>query len=760
MLKIIKQHPTHNKFIKKLFRFVDIELIPNDGDNKNVVIDHNKNFQNQFLIIPEKTPFPSKWIKFFVKIESKQHIPSIILRFDIGNEFQDGGIRTIPLSTSNDIDIILNFPVNIEKIRLELPHGINEFQIEKISFQRLNFFQFLIEKSLKMTKEFKSGGEFLVNIKKSYRLWKAGGWRALVEKIKNNQADLYQIWIKSFETLTTQDIKKIKSHIETFQIQPKISIIMPVYNTPEMWLREAIESILNQIYENWELCVVDDASPSNAIKQILSEYANDDSRIKIIFREKNGHISAASNSALKICTGEYIALVDHDDKLPIHSLYMMINEINQHPTADLIYSDEDKINESNIRFDPYFKPDWNPDLFNSQNYICHLGLYRTKLVREVGGFREGFEGAQDWDLAMRIIEIIPPENIRHLPFILYHWRSIPGSTARNQSEKDYIFKAQYETLISHFSRINQKAEIIQTNTGYWKIKYELPNPKPLVSIIIPTKNQRQLLEKCINSIFTNTLYDNYELIVIDNLSDDPKTLEFLSSLREKGNVKILNYMKPFNFSAINNYGVQYAEGEIIVFLNNDIEIINPNWLDEMVMHAVRPEIGAVGAKLYYPNGLIQHAGVILGLGGVAGHAYQNHEKNYPGQMGRALLVQNFSAVTAACMALRKEVFLEVGGFNAEKLPIAFNDVDFCLRVLQSGYRNLWTPFAELVHHESVSRGYEDTPEKQARFVSEIEYMKHVWIDMLELDQAYNPNLSLESEAFTFSFLPRIEKPWG
>lgn len=572
----------------------------------------------------------------------------------------------------------------------------------------------------------------------------------------------YVHWIKKFGTLTQGDRVAIRQHIDRLAYKPLISLIMPVYNTPEKWLRRAIESVRSQLYPNWELCIADDASSRPDVRQILEDYRAKDSRIKVVFRKDNGHISAASNSAIDMATGDFIALLDHDDELSEHALYMVAAELNAHMDADLVYSDEDKTDETGRRYDPYFKPDWNPDLFLAQNFICHLAVFRTRLIKEIGGFRVGYEGSQDWDLAMRVSEGISSSHIRHVPHVLYHWRAIPGSSAIGAAEKKYAQEAQRKTLQSHFDRIGKKVDIVPVADMYWRIKHPLPEPPPWVTLIIPTRDGFELLHRCVESIYQKTIYRHFELIIVDNQSDDTATLNYLAQLERERGVRVLRYDAPFNYSAINNFAVQHARGEIIGLLNNDLEVISPDWLEELMSHAVQPEIGAVGAMLYYPDQTIQHAGVILGLGGtpgVAGHAYKNRPHGFSGQASRGLLCQNLSAITAACLVVRRQVFEEAGGLDETNLAIAFNDIDLCLRIRERGYRNLWTPFAELYHYESASRGYEDTRQRQERFRKEMEYMTQRWGDLLLNDPAYNPNLALDREAFMLAFPPRVTKPW-
>ncbi|MSU48863.1 MAG: glycosyltransferase [Opitutus sp.] len=602
----------------------------------------------------------------------------------------------------------------------------------------------------------------------------SGAWHIAVARTVKRTADAappppntYGAWVAAYDTLTPDDADRIRAKLATLTKRPLISVLMPVYNTPEKWLVAAIESVRRQLYDNWELCIADDASKTPHVRKILERYQKKDQRIKVVFRETNGHISAASNSALALAHGEFLALLDHDDEIRPHALACVALELDAHPNADLLYSDEDKIDENGHRYDHYFKPDWNPDLFNVQNYVSHLGVYRTLLVREVGGFRVGYEGSQDWDLAMRVIERTAPGRIRHIPKILYHWRSVPGSTAMLIGAKNYATQAAEKVISEHFVRIGVEAKISPTKGSYWRVHYPVPSPAPRVTLIIPTRNRLNVLQPCIESLLAKTTYPNFDILIVDNDSDDPETLDYLArnsdfkfeisdSAAPRAAIRVARFPGEFNFSALNNFGVSQTNAPLVGLLNNDLEVIHGDWLDEMVSHALRPEIGCVGAKLYYPDDKIQHAGVILGIGGVAAHAWQTHPRGAAGQAHRNLLQQNFSAVTAACLVIRRAVYEEVGGLEADQLKVAFNDVDFCLKVRAAGYRNFWTPYAELYHHESASRGKEDTLEKRDRFRSEVEYMTGKWGDALVNDPAYNPNLTLTINDFTLSAPPR---PW-
>jgi glycosyltransferase involved in cell wall biosynthesis len=564
----------------------------------------------------------------------------------------------------------------------------------------------------------------------------------------------YEEWIRRYDTKTSLSSAKLSK--DRPMENPFFSIILPVFDPSVSFLESALQSVLDQSYENWELCIVDDASTNTDIKKTLSKFAKRDCRLKIKYREINGHISIASNDAIKMARGKFLVFFDHDDILPTESLSRVAEVLEQHTEVKIVYTDEDKIDKKGIRSDPYFKPDWNPELFLSQNYLCHLTCCDTKLTQEVGCFREGYEGSQDWDLFLRITEKLADSQIFHIPEILYHWRKTNSSTAKSVKTKDYVLDSAKRTLLDTIERRKIDGEVIPVSKkfNYWRIKRKLPTQQPMVSILIPTKDKVELLSTCVNSLINKTNYNNYEIIVLDNDSVNKNTFEFFEKFTKNKLCKVHKVPGSFNYSKINNEGVRVAKGEILVLLNNDIEIIDSCWLEEIVSHAIRPEIGCVGAKLFYSDDTIQHAGVILGLGGVAGHAYRGFNKNHSGSRLRLHLSQNFEAVTAACLAVKKTIFEEVNGLNEENLAVAFNDVDFCIKVRQARYRNLWTPNAILYHHESASRGSDEAPENKNRFQKEVKYMKETWSNVLQNDPTYNPNLTLDREDFSLSFPPR------
>lgn len=561
----------------------------------------------------------------------------------------------------------------------------------------------------------------------------------------------YSQWIEEVEKPGLPAPGEVSGRIKEFKSLHLISVVMPVYNTPEVYLRACIDSVLAQSYPHWELCIADDASPKPHVREVLKSYEKQDPRIRVVYRDKNGHISHASNSALNIARGEFVALLDHDDTLPEHALYFVADAIDRHPNARILYSDEDKLDLNGQRVEPHFKSDWNPDLFYSQNYVSHLGVYRRSLLQRIEGFRPGVEGSQDQDLLLRCLPHVKPEDIIHIPRVLYHWRTVEGSTALASGEKSYTTQAGLKALRDYFKLIGLQGVTVEAGVvpNTYRVRWPLPQPAPLVSLLIPTRDRRAITEVAVRSILDKTTYPNYEIIIIDNGSVEPETLAFFQAIqREDPRVRVIRYDHPFNYSAINNYGEQNARGDILGLINNDVEVISPDWLSEMVSHACRPEIGCVGAKLYYSNDTLQHGGVILGVGGVANHAHKQFSRKAPGYFARLVVNQNFSAVTAACLVVRREIYQEVGGLDEKHLSVAFNDVDFCLKVLEAGYRNLWTPYAELYHHESISRGAEDSPEKMQRFQSEVHHMRKKWQTLLDKDPYYNPNLTKVREDFS------------
>lgn len=606
-------------------------------------------------------------------------------------------------------------------------------------------------------KAIKLAPTLVTRVPQAWRVFRKAGRKGVMWELRRRArpGNDYEAWVRANDTLSPDQRSRLVERVAAMTSTPLISVVMPAYNPDPVWLRAAIESVRSQLYPHWELCIADDASPSQAVRDMLRQYSETDARIKVVFRPKNGHISAASNSALEVASGAWIALMDHDDLLAEHALLCIADCIAAHPDVQLIYSDEDKIDEQGRRSDPYFKPDWNIDLFRSQNTFSHLGVLSTALVRAVGGFRLGMEGSQDWDLVLRCVERIGPEQVQHVPRVLYHWRIHAESTARSMNAKPYAAVAGERALNEHYGRLGVAARAEYVGFGY-RTHYELPAPPPRVSIIIPTRNALKLMRQCIESIVGKTTYPNYEIIIVDNASDDPAALAYFETLAKRPDVRVMRDERDFNYSALNNAAVEAARGELIALVNNDIEVMTPEWLSEMVALACQPGVGAVGARLWYPDMTVQHAGVLLGVGGLAGHANKGLPRGLNGYAGRAALVQSFSAVTAACLVIRKSIYQEVGGLDEVHLKVAFNDVDLCLRVREAGYRNVWTPYAELMHHESATRGDDIASEKRARLEGETACMHLRWGALLQRDPSYNPNLTATSEDFSYAWPPRVE----
>jgi GT2 family glycosyltransferase len=570
----------------------------------------------------------------------------------------------------------------------------------------------------------------------------------------------YRQWIQRVEDPENALLdREAPACIQRLERHPLISVLLPTYETEEAMLRACLDSVLAQSYPHWELCVVDDASQAPHVSRLLRQYAEREPRIRVRFREVNGHICAASNDALGLARGEYVALLDHDDLLPRHALLHVAEAIQAHPDAVLLYGDEDKIGPDGTRRDPHFKPDWDPDLLLGQNYVAHLMVLRTHRARSVGGFRSGYEGAQDHDLALRVCEGVGRHQVRHIPRILYHWRQSAESTAGAAGAKPYTSRAGVAAVGDYLRHTGAgaTAEAAELPNCY-RARWPLPEPPPRVSLIVPTRDAVDFLRTCVQTTLEKTEYPNYEILIVDNDSSRAETHAYFNQIQSESGVRLLRYPGPFNYSAINNLAAREASGSVLALLNNDIEVIDGGWLREMVSLAVRPEIGCVGAKLLYPNGTIQHAGVVLGLHGLAGHAFRHLPGENNGYFARLRLVRSVSAVTAACMVVRREVWLRVGGMDEQQLAVAFNDVDLCLKVREAGYRNLFTPHAVFVHHESATRGADEDPTRRDRFVHEQQVMRERWGRKLFEDPYFSPHLSLDHDDFVARVPPRVLGP--
>ena len=584
---------------------------------------------------------------------------------------------------------------------------------------------------------------------------RAAGWRALGLKVRGRgllatalgrrRGTGYGAWIRRFDTLAGPERSRLRAEAAAWTDPPLISVLMPVHDPAPAVLEAALRSVRAQISPHWELCVVDDASANPAIGRILAAHAAADPRIRVTRRAANGHIARATNDALALARGAYVAFLDHDDVLAEGALFHVGAAIRADPGLVLIYSDEDKIDGRGRRFEPHFKSGFDRELLYGQNYINHLTVVRAAELRALGGLRPGFEGSQDHDLLLRLTHGLAPERVRHIPKVLYHWRAAGGSGTFSDRALAQAESARLRALAEVAATFGARAE--RGPLGFNRLVRPLPRPAPRVTVIIPTRDRAELLGVVLRGLFTATDYPDLEVVVVDNDSREAATHALFAAHAGEARLRVLPVPGPFNFSDLSNRGAAAATGTVLLFLINDIEVVEAGWLAEMVSFVLDPGVGAVGAKLLYPDGTLQHGGIVLGIGGVAGHSHPGLPGEEPGYFARMVLTQEVSAVTGACLAVRAEAFAEVGGFDAAHLAVAFNDVDLCLRLRRAGYRNVWTPHARLVHHESKSRGPEDTPEKRARFEAEMRVMQARWEPQLRADPYYNPNLSRAAAHF-------------
>ncbi|MVS97912.1 glycosyltransferase family 2 protein [Devosia marina] len=743
----------------------DIETLVNEKSATNWLF---TGADPRLLLTPSKPMPPGTYKLEFVDASFEPDWLNAKLYLDTGSDFSEGLAVSFPI-TKNQPAGYFELGQKVLRLRLDPHDGPGALAAKGLRLTRISTTLHRAARATRLAAaRVRSFDDAVRLLTKSYRILRKDGIfglqhvvsRSVSREVLGLTGAGYAEWVRRYDTFSEGEIALMKGMARELSAPPLISVLMPVYNAPKELLIEAIESVVNQVYQNWQLCIADDASTEPEVRAVLESYAAKDPRINVVFRERNGHISEASNSALEIVRGDWFALLDHDDVLRPHALLEIAIEVAAHPGAGLIYSDEDKIDGKGNRYDPFFKPDFSIHQLRSQNYFNHLTVHRTELVRAVGGWRKGFEGSQDYDLNLRIVEKLEPGQIRHIPKVLYHWRAAVGSTASAGSAKSYAYLAGLRALEEHAGRSNPGATAKAIDDlPVYRFCYPIPVPPPLISLIIPTRDRLPLIKGCVDSILDRTDFRNFEILVVDNGSVEPETIQWFDTLEEHSQVRVLSYDKPFNYSAINNFAAGHARGSIIGLINNDIEVISPGWLGEMVSLAVQDDVGCVGAKLYYANDTIQHAGVVIGIGGVAGHDHKHAPAQSFGYFSRLKIIRGVSAVTAACLLVRKSVFEQAGGLEVD-LEVAFNDVDFCLKVEALGYHNVWTPYAELYHLESISRGAEDSPEKVERFNREVDFMKKRWGARLGFDIYYSPNLSIAHEDYSIAFPPRIKKMPG
>lgn len=570
----------------------------------------------------------------------------------------------------------------------------------------------------------------------------------------------YEEWIQRKEAATYYAAELVAKKVATWLVKSRLSVIIAVDSGDTFFLRRSITSVLAQSYTNYELLVVFDEALAPADLAVLTELAAADNRLKAIKHSGDAQLTSLINNALSHATGDFVTLVQPGDELARQALYFIAEAINTYPHGQVFYSDEDKIDADGVRANPFFKTAWNPDLFFSQNYVANLSFYKTSLVKMVGGYKVNVAGVQGQDLLLRCLPYINPNEIQHVAYVLYHARVTPvlgeginsaNSTNSTNSTNTAAIAASISALTRYFAENGPPGVTVQTGlvANTYKVNWPIPDNAPKVSLLIPTRDRKALTEVAVRSILAKTTYANYEIVIVDNGSVEAETLAFFKQIQQEDKrVSVISYDHPFNYSAINNFGVKHTTGELVGLINNDIEVINGDWLTEMVSHAIRPDIGCVGAKLHYPNGRIQHAGVVLGIGGVASHGFKLFPEHADGYANRLKVVQNYCAVTAACLLVKRDLYTAVGGLNEDKLTVGYNDVDFCLKIYSKGLRNVWTPYAKLIHHESISRGDDLTAEKQHRLKNEREYMLANWGGLLDNDPYYSPHLTKDADDFS------------
>lgn len=738
--------------IPELLPYVDVERLDSAG---NADESEKLNWQwrstsdePQFLLSGPK-PLAG-WNMLEIVMEHEHPQAMLRLYFDTGNGFQAEHSVFMPVRQDKITKRICFVPYGTRAIRLDPPPLEGGFTISHLRLVWLTP-RFAYDRmarrlcSVHPRYRDKTTREIILALKREAHedglSWKKLAIAHYEETFMHRAPEShYRYWLDHIEPMREPDAGQVAVHLSQLESTPLISVLLPIKNTSLERLQDSIESLQVQRYSNWQLCVAD-ASAKASIQTLLERLAAQDSRIQVTRCEADDG-AWVNNAALEMARGDYVALLHPADRLAPNTLYHVVDTLSRHPDAQLLYSDADRLDNQGQRYDPHFKPQWNPDLLLAQNYIAHLAVFGKQRLCKLGGFRTGFGTSREYELLLRFTHDLPREDICHIPFVLYHKRDVADALVN-------VGETGQQALAAYLRTFTPGAEVEPGRTmNSYRVRWPLPEPAPLVSLLIPTRDRIEILRPCVDAILERTDYAPFEVLILDNQSTCKETLAYMAEVEQDPRVRVLRWNHPFNYSAINNFGARQARGSILGLINNDIEPINSDWLCEMVRQVCRSEIGCVGAKLYYPNGTIQHGGVVLGLGGVAGHAHRFFPRRHSGYRDRLNLVQNLSAVTAACLLVRKSVFNEVGGLNEEHLTVAYNDVDLCLKVREAGYRNLWTPYAELYHHESVSRGADNNPKKQARAQRETDYMRRTWGPQLDNDPAYNPNLTLAYEDFS------------
>ena len=719
----------------------------------------------QMLLVPPANIYPQGWTRmaFTLHCEGSNEL-EFQLCWDTGAGFGNSGACPLPIPANarGRVEFVQYFPPSVCGVRFD--PGVDPgatFRVDAIEVVEITKHEaFLKELWRGPPGRVVGQADQPASPRQLLRFLRHEGVAGLVARRQavDTRSTSYRSWVRRFDTLSNADRTGIRAAVTKMLQPPRISVIVTAHNPSAVGLRRAIASVRQQLYTHWELCIVDDGSTLPHVAPLLAEAEQPNASgatpaVRVIRHAKRRGAVVAGNAALRAASGDWVVWLDPEDELAEHALYMVAAASEAYPQAQLIYSDEDTRDAHGYRADPRFKPDWNLDLLRSHNYCGNLCAYACPLLDRLQGLHADAPGAPAYDLLLRAAEVLAPPAIHHIARVLYHRAATSDEPAQDTTA------AQQRALSQHLARQSPGA---QAHSGAlpatFRIAWPLPATPPFVSLIIPTRDRVGLLRRCVDSIMAHTDYTRYEILIVDNQSSEPATHRYFRALRKRPNVRIVNYDRPFNFSAMNNLAVEHAHGSVIGLLNNDLEVMSRHWLTEMVTQALRPEVGAVGAKLYYTDHTVQHAGVILGIGGVAGHVHKHLLASDPGYCGRARLAQNFSAVTAACLLVRKQSYQAVGGLD-ERLIVAFNDIDFCLRLREQGLVNVWTPHAELLHHESASRGTDATRARRAGFAAEVALMRQRWSKLLMADPAYNPNLTLQDEDCSVASPPRAPSSW-
>lgn len=715
-----------------------------------------------FHVVPYRCGYPAGWMLVKTRLHRTSNDYRLRIYYDLGKGMFEANTLALPVSAKGHVYELVQFPKGIRALRWDPMESVGDFVQHPIFISRAwlptRLFLQLLRVLTALIRADKRDKEAAGLTWKRMATDLNGAYSA-AGKIRNFVPRFdYDKWIARNESGTQYSEKHIRAFMNRLQKPPRISIAIPAFKCDPKHLSVSIQSVIEQFADNWELIIATNQEQEMFLHENPTVPRCVSDRIRISSADMEDGETNMLNNMLDIATGEFFTILKPGDWLAPQALYFASAAINQTPSLQLLYSDEDEADEKGRRHNPYFKTDWAYDTLLSTNYVERMLLCRTSLLKRVNGFRELSPDSRGYDLVLRCLKFVDAKHIAHLSRVLYHARRSADGSLENRRALGEISVSEINSLKDYFLTTGKTHLTVENGLAEntFRVRYPLPAPKPLVSLLIPTRDRVDILEPCIRSIQKLTNYSHLEILIIDNASVEEGTFEFFERVKQDDNrVKVLRYDHAFNYSAINNFGVSRANGEIIGLINNDVEVISPNWLDEMVSHAVRPEVGCVGAKLYYSNNTIQHAGVIIGLGGVAGHAHRNYVGSAKGYFNRLLITQNFSAVTGACMVLRKENYLQVGGLDEDNLSIAFNDVDLCLKLKVAGYSVVWTPFAELYHHESVSRGSDCSPESVARFNKELSFMKEKWGTDKCVDEFYSQWLTHDAEDFSTAVVPSV-----